>query len=72
MPQVQLRVPENTLKEIDIWVKEGRFRSRSDAIKTIIAFYEEREKTRKFLEMLNKRSREAKENSETLIPLEEV
>ncbi len=72
MPQVQLRVPENTLKEIDIWVKEGRFRSRSDAIKTIIAFYEEREKTRKFLETLNKRSKESKEKPETLIPLEEV
>jgi Arc/MetJ-type ribon-helix-helix transcriptional regulator len=61
-----------TLEEIDRWVAEGRFKSRSDAVRTIISFYEEREKTREFLKMLMKRSEEAKKHSESLIPLEEL
>jgi len=72
MAQVQLRLPEKTLEQIDQWVKEGKFKSRSDAIKTIISLYEEREKTRQFYEMLQKRSIEAEEHPERLIPLEEV
>lgn len=48
----------------------GRFKSRSDAIKTIIAFYEEREKTRKFLKMLVRRSDEVKKHPELLVLLE--
>jgi len=64
-------LPEKTLEEIDKWVAEGRFKSRSDAIKTIISIYEEREKTRKFFKMLVKRSEEAKKHPEALIPLEE-
>ncbi len=72
MVQVQLRVPEGTVREIDQWVEKGRFMSRSDAIKTIIALYEEKEKTRKFYRMLSKRSKEAKEKPEKLSPLEEV
>lgn len=44
MTQVQLRLPQKTLKEIDRWVAEGRFKSRSDAIRTIISLYQEREK----------------------------
>ena len=71
MTQVQLRLPQKTIEEIDQWVKEGRFKSRSDAIKTIISLYEERERTREFLAMLKIRSEEAEEHSETLIPLEE-
>ena len=71
MTQVQLRLPEKTLEEIDKWVAEGRFKSRSDAIKTIISIYEEREKTRKFFKMLVKRSEEVKKHPEILIPLEE-
>ena len=59
------------LEEIDKWVAEGRFKSRSDAIKTIISFYEEREKTREFFKMLMKRSEEANKHPEALIPLEE-
>jgi len=59
------------IEEIDRWVEEGRFKSRSDAIKTIISLFEEREKTREFLAMLNARSEEAEEHPETLIPLEE-
>ena len=72
LTQVQLRLPEKTLEEIDKWVAEGRFKSRSDAIKTIISIYEEREKTRKFFKMLVKRSEEAKKHPEALIPLEEL
>ena len=66
-----MRLPKKTIEEIDQWVKEGRFKSRSDAIKTIISLYEEREKTREFLIMLRTRSREAEEHPETLMPLEE-
>jgi len=71
LTQVQLRLSPKTLEEIDRWVAEGKFKSRSDAIKTIINFYEEREKTREFFKMLTKRSEEAKKNPDTLIPLEE-
>jgi len=72
MVQVQLRLSKKTLEEIDRWVAEGQFKSRSDAIKTIISLYEEREKTREFFKMLVKRSEEAKKHPETLIPLEEL
>jgi len=72
LTQVQLRLPQKTLEEIDRWVAEGRFKNRSDAIKTMISFYEEREKTREFFKMLVTRSEEAKKSPETLIPLEEL
>jgi Arc/MetJ-type ribon-helix-helix transcriptional regulator len=72
MAQVQLRLPEKMIVEIDCWVAQGRFKSRSDAIKTIIALYEEREKTREFYLMLNKRGEEAKKHPEKLVPLEDV
>ncbi len=72
MAQVQLRLPEKTLEQIDQWVAEGKFKSRSDAIRTIISLYEEREKTRCFYEMLQKRSQEAKEHPEELVPLEDA
>ena len=71
MAQVQLRLPEKMLEEIDKWVVEGRFKNRSDAIKTILNFYEEREKTREFFKMLTKRSEDAKKYPKSLIPLEE-
>ena len=71
MTQVQLRLPQKMIEDIDKWIEEGRFKSRSDAIKTIISLFEEREKTREFLAMLNARSGEAEERPETLIPLEE-
>jgi len=70
--QVQLRLSEKTLEEIDRWVAEGRFKSRSDAIKSIISLYEEREKTREFYKLLLKRSEEARKHPEQLVPLEEV
>jgi Arc/MetJ-type ribon-helix-helix transcriptional regulator len=64
-------LPEKVLEEIDRWVAEGRFKSRSDAIKSIISFYEERERTREFFRMLVKRSEEARKHPEALISLEE-
>jgi Arc/MetJ-type ribon-helix-helix transcriptional regulator len=70
--QVQLRLSEKTRAEVDRWVAEGRFKSRSDAIKSIISLYEEREKTREFYKMLAKRSEEARKHPERLVPLEEV
>ena len=71
MAQVQLRLPEKVLEEIDRWVAEGRFKSRSDAIKSIISFYEERERTREFFRMLVRRSEEARKHPEFLVSLEE-
>ncbi|MGC1121002.1 MAG: ribbon-helix-helix domain-containing protein [Candidatus Methanofastidiosia archaeon] len=72
MVQVQLRLPEESISEIDKWVSEGKFKSRSDAIRTILALYQEKEKTREFYKMLVRRSNEAKENPEILIPLEDL
>ena len=72
MVQVQLRVPEDTVKNLDSWVSKGKFKNRSDAIKTIIALYEEKEKTRKFYEMLHNRSEEAKNKPEKLVSLGEL
>jgi Arc/MetJ-type ribon-helix-helix transcriptional regulator len=71
MAQVQLRLPEKVLEEIDRWVAEGRFKSRSDAIKSIISFYEERERMREFFRMLLRRSEEARKHPEALVSLEE-
>ena len=71
MVQVQLRVPEKTVNEIDEWVEAGKFRSRSDAVKTIIAMYEDKMKTMEFFKMLMKRSKEAEERPEMLIPLDD-
>jgi len=72
LTQVQVRMPEKIVKEIDRWIAEGRFASRSEAIKTIVALYQERERTRRFYMMLLERSKEARERPEILIPLEEV
>jgi Arc/MetJ-type ribon-helix-helix transcriptional regulator len=57
-------------QELDKWISEGRFANRSEAIKTVLALYEEREKTREFYRML-KRHEDAKKPS-SLIPLEEI
>ena len=71
LSQVQLRLSQKTIEELDKWVAEGRFKNRSDAIRSILSYYQEREKTREFYKMLNQRSKEAKEQPDTLIPLEE-
>lgn len=72
MVQVQLRIPEDSISEIDKWVSEGKFKSRSDAIRTILALYQEKEKTREFYKMLVEQSNEAKENPEILTLLEDL
>jgi Arc/MetJ-type ribon-helix-helix transcriptional regulator len=64
-------MPEQLVKEIDKCAEEGRFTSRSEAIRTIAALYWEREKTRSFYEVLKLREREAEKNPEILVPLEE-
>jgi Arc/MetJ-type ribon-helix-helix transcriptional regulator len=70
MIQVQVRVPKNLVETLDEWIKEGRFKSRSDAIRAVLTQYEEREKTREFYRMLTERSKEAREHPEELVPLE--
>ena len=70
MMQVQVRIPKNLIEVLDKWIEEGRFKSRSDAIRIVLSQYEEREKTRTFYKLLVNRSREAKEHPEDLIPLE--
>ena len=72
MVQVQLRVPEMMVKELDRLVETGKFRSRSEAIKAAILLYQEREKTLEFYKMLFSRSKEARENPELLVPFEEI
>lgn len=70
--QVQVRIPEELVKELDRWIEEGKFSSRSEAVKTIVTLYNERERTRKFYEMLSKESDEAKKHPESLVPLKDV
>ncbi|MEM4246441.1 MAG: ribbon-helix-helix domain-containing protein [Candidatus Bathyarchaeia archaeon] len=65
-------MPEKIVREIDRWVGEGRFGSRSEAIKTIVILFQERERTRRFYKMLTDRSKEAWEKPEALVPLDEV
>ncbi len=60
------------VKDLDRWISEGRFSSRSEAVKTIVALYDERERTRKFYQTLVRRSGEAKKNPKSLIPLDEL
>ncbi len=70
--QVQVRIPKEMVEEIDRWISEGKFTSRSEAIKTIVALYNERERTRRFYQSLLKRSDEAKKNSSSLLNPEEA
>jgi len=72
MKSVQVRMPDETVEQIDRWVSEGKFKSRSEAVKMIVSAYQERERTREFYKMLVERSKEAKEKPQDLIPLEEV
>jgi len=44
MIQVQVRVPEEKIREIDRLVKKGVFKSRSDAIRTMIELYQKKDK----------------------------
>ena len=72
MVQVQLRMPEGVVEEVDNLVEEGMFRNRSDAIKGIVMIYMESRKTRKFFKMLKQIDEETEKHPETLIPLEDV
>ena len=72
MVQVQLRMSEKTVKNIDKLIGRGEFKSRSDAIKSMVEYYQEREKTMGFLKMLVRRSEEAGEKPEMLIPIEKI
>jgi len=65
-------MPEKLLDEIDRWVADGRYASRSDAIRSIVAIHQERERTRKFCEMLLERSKEAKEKPQSLLTLDQI
>jgi Arc/MetJ-type ribon-helix-helix transcriptional regulator len=67
---VQVRIPREMVKDLDRWVQEGRVANRSEAVKTIVALYNERERVRNFYQILANRSREAKENPDDLLPLE--
>lgn len=69
MIPINVRVPEEMIASIDKWVRRGRFASRSDAVKMMIAYYGEREKTREFFNLLSLRSKEAKDRPEILVPL---
>jgi len=71
MAQVQLRLSRETLEKLDRWVSKGKFKSRSDAVTTIIGLYEEQERTREYLKMLMKRSQETRKHPESPSPLEE-
>ena len=64
-------MPKKVVQEIDKWITEGRFASRSEAIKTVLTIYGEREKTREFYQKLLKRSEQAKKKPDSLIPLDE-
>jgi Arc/MetJ-type ribon-helix-helix transcriptional regulator len=70
--QVKVRIPDDLGKDLDRWIAEGRFSSRSEAVKTIVALYKERERTRKFYEMLSRRSEDARKHPERLVPLSDV
>ncbi len=70
--QVQVRIPKELVGEIDKWISQGKFSSRSEAVKTIVALYNDRERTRKFYQTLLRRSDEARGNLEILIPLDEA
>jgi Arc/MetJ-type ribon-helix-helix transcriptional regulator len=70
--QVQVRLPEELARQLDKWVEEGKFVNRSDAIKAIVSLYNERERTRKFYEMLESRSKQAREKPERLVPLDKI
>lgn len=70
--QVQVRIPDDLVKELDRWIAEGRFSSRSEAVKTIVTLYKDRERTRRFYEMLSKRSEDARRHPERLVPLRDV
>ena len=71
MKQIQVRVPDELIGQIDGWVNKKRFKSRSDAIREILTLYEEREKTRDFYSMIIEREKEVEEHPDILVPLDD-
>ena len=71
MIQVQVRLPNNSVKTIDEWIKKGYFESRSDTLRTILNNYEEKEKTMEFYKMLIERSNESKDK-DNLVSLDYI
>ncbi len=69
---VQLRLPQQTVKGIDEDVRNGRFKSRSDAIRYILQWFEERENTLRIMGKLEKISAEAKKNPEKWVRLDDL
>ena len=72
MVQVQLRVSDATADFLDMLVKQGRFSSRSEAVKTMITIYEERNKTREFYEELKRRAKEMDKHPERAVDFEDI
>jgi len=71
MTSVQVRLPEQIIGLLDNRITKGEFKSRSDAIRTILAFYEDREKTLDLYKELMKRSKMA-QNKKNLILFEDL
>jgi len=72
MVQVQLRVPQGTVDFIDELIKKKKFSTRSEAIKSMITFYEEREKTREFYEELKRRAEELDNHPEKAVKFDDI
>ena len=66
MIQVQVRMPKGMVEGIDKWIREGLYSSRSEAIKMVVALFQERDRERAFYDALMERSREAKEKPEIM------
>ncbi len=71
MPSVQLRMPEQMIKYLDKEITLGKFNNRSEAIKLIVYEYVQKEKTKKFIEEIDKRSKDANKK-ENLIALKDL
>lgn len=71
MLSVHLRVPEQMIEEIGTEISNGKFKSKSEAIMFIIYEYQEKQKTREFYKVLEKRSKESK-NKSNLIALKNL
>jgi Arc/MetJ-type ribon-helix-helix transcriptional regulator len=71
MVQVQLRLSQDIVDKLDFKIENGIFKSRSDAIKSILLKYEELNNTREFYRELMKRSVESKDK-DNLVDLDDL
>ncbi len=44
LTKIRIRLPRSLLEKVDEWIEAGKFRNRSDAIRTLLALYFYREK----------------------------